>query len=343
MKRPFILFLTSAFFFSACSKKSDTATQPIGPIVNTPTVTTFAGSGKAGAADGTKAQAEFNFPTGIGISSDGFIFVADKQNNLVRVISPQGVVNSLNHTTSPGFSNGKDSLSFNFPAGVCADASGNVFVADQSNGAVREINTSGVATTFATGLSSPVGTAADAGGNIYVASSGLSIIFKITSKGVKSILAGTGVRGANDGAGSVASFNQPQALAVDASGNVYVADKGNNLIRKILPDGTVSTIAGSGTAGAANGTGTSASFDGPAGIAVDASGNLFVGDSDNNLIRKITPAGVVSTYAGSGAKGSENGALTTATFNSPQGVAVDQYGRVFVADTGNSLIRMINP
>jgi len=343
MKRSFILLLTTALFISACSKKSDTGTPYTGPVDNTPSVSTFAGSGTPGAVDGTRAQAEFNFPTGVAVSSDGFIFVADKQNNLVRVISPQAVVNSLNSTTSAGFSNTKDSVTFNYPTGVCTDASGNVYVADQSNGAIREINTSGVVTTFASGLSAPAGTAADASGNIYVACSGNSVILKISPKGAVSTLAGTGSRGANNGAGNAATFNQPQALTVDASGNVYVADEGNDLIRKILPDGTVSTLAGTGHAGAANGAGTVASFDGPAGITVDATGNLFVGDSNNNLIRKITPDGTVSTYAGSGSKGFENGALTSATFNSPQGVAVDQYGRVFVADTGNSLIRMINP
>ncbi|MDR3694169.1 hypothetical protein [Mucilaginibacter sp.] len=343
MKRSFILILTYAFFFSACSKKSDNTATNTGPIDNTPAVSTFAGNGTAGAINGTKAQAAFNFPTGIAVDADGVIFVADKQNNLVRVISAQGVVNSLNNTTSAGFSNVKDSVTFNFPTGVCTDASGNVFVADQSNGAVRKITTAGVVSTFATGLNAPAGTAADASGNIYVASSGGNVIFKITAKGVTSVFAGTGVRGAINGPGNAATFNQPQALTIDAGGNVYVADEGNNLIRKILPDGTVSTLAGSGAAGAANGAGASASFDKPAGITVDASGNLYVGDSNNNLIRKITPAGVVSTYAGTGAKGSENGALTAATFNNPQGVAVDQYGRVFVADTGNSLIRMINP
>jgi streptogramin lyase len=122
---------------------------------------------------------------------------------------------------------------------------------------------------------------------------------------------------------------------------VYVADEGNNLIRKITPQGLVTTLAGSGSAGAANGVGTAASFNGPAGITVDVSGNVYVGDSNNNLIRKIAPDGTVTTVAGTGLAGADNGALNTATFNNPQGVVIDPYGRIFIADTGNNLIREI--
>ena len=130
-------------------------------------------------------------------------------------------------------------------------------------------------------------------------------------------------------------------MAIDSSGNVYVADEGNNLIRKITALGVVTTVAGSGSAGVNNGIGAAASFDGPAGIAVDASGILYVADSNNNLIRKIAVGGTVSTLAGTGLPGADNGLLTAASFNNPQGLVVDQYKRVFVVDTGNGLIRMI--
>lgn len=338
-----LFFLLSGLFFSACSKKSDTTT-PTGPVIidHPSTVTTIAGSGTQGFADGTKEQASFNLPAGITINSAGFLFVADKQNNMVRIISPQGVVNVIAGTGATGFSNKKDSVTFNSPDGVGVDFLGNVYVADLGNLAIRKIDINGVVTTFATGFNGPTGLVSDAKGNVYVADNGNSIIVKITNAGVVSTLAGTrGVRGSKDGAGANAQFNQPQSVAVDSSGNVYVADAGNNMIRKISSQGVVSTIAGSTTSGAQNGVGTAASFSRPTGVAVDADGNIYVADSNNNLIRKIATDGTVTTLAGTGTAGNLNGIPTAATFNNPQGVAVDQINRVFVADTGNGLIRMI--
>jgi sugar lactone lactonase YvrE len=358
MKISLPLLILATVCLTACSKKNDTTTGT-SVIVSTTSVSTFAGSGSTGSADGTRAQASFNYPTGIAIDASGFLFIADKQNNIVRIISPQGAVNTIAGTGVLGFSNAKDSVKFNFPCGVAADAAGNVYVADQDNSLIRAINTQGVVTTFAgqanvSGyldgaagaalFNGPTGVAADMNGNLYVADNGNNVIRKITSKGVVSTLAGSGNRGSVNGTGAAASFNQPQAIAVDASGNVYVADEGNNLIRKITPAGVVTTLAGSGTAGAANGIGMAASFNGPAGITVDASGNVYVGDSGNNLIRKIAPDGTVTTFAGSGAAGATNSTtLTAASFNNPQGVVIDTYGRVYVADTGNSLIRLVSP
>jgi len=357
MKISLSLLIPAVLFISACSKKNDNSSSSGSVITQiAPSVSTWAGSGTAGAIDGTRVQASFNFPAGIAMDVSGFLFVADKQNNIIRIISPQGVVNTIAGTTVAGFSNAKDSVKFNSPAGVAVDGAGNVYVADQSNSLIRAINNQGVVTTFAgtTGaaglvngpgttalFNGPTGVATDLNGNVYVADNGNNVIRKITAKGIVTTFAGSGARGASDGNGSAATFNQPQSLAVDAGGNVYVADRGNNLIRKITPDGVVTTVAGTGSAGAANGIGTAASFNGPAGIAVDASGNLYVGDSNNNLIRKITPSGTVSTLAGTGSAGAANGGLTSSTFNNPQGVAVDTYGRVYVADTGNSLIRII--
>jgi sugar lactone lactonase YvrE len=157
----------------------------------------------------------------------------------------------------------------------------------------------------------------------------------------------TSVAGANltfgsaDGKGAAASFNQPNGLTTDAAGNVYVADEGNNLIRKITPDGTVSTLAGSGQSGHADGTGSAASFGKPAGVAVDASGNIYVADSFNYLIRKVTPSGVVSTIAGNSSNQPANGQGTAASFSRPLDVAVDGSGNIFVADQGAGQIRKI--
>jgi streptogramin lyase len=315
------------------------------------------GSDSAGFVNGTGAAARFNHPFGLALDKSGNLYVADQGNELIRMMTPGAVVSTLAGTVSiTGFINGADSLaSFNKPFGVAADSSGNVYVADAGNNVIRLINPSGMVSTFAgTGaagatngtdtstFNSPLGVAVDKIGNVYVADYENDLIRKISPVGVVSTIAGKrGVAGAADGLDSAARFHLPESLAVDAAGNVYVADNGNNLIRKITPAGMVSTLAGSGTAGFADGSGASASFNSPFGIAVDAAGNVYVADSGNNRIRKITPAGTVSTFAGSGAKGANNATGPAATFNTPSGVAVDAVGNVYVADENNNLIRKI--
>jgi streptogramin lyase len=169
------------------------------------------------------------------------------------------------------------------------------------------------------------------------------LIRKISPAGVVTTLAGTGSTGAVNGNGTSASFNYPYGVAVDGSGNVYVADTVNHLIRKISPSGVVTTLAGTvGNSGAVNANGTSASFYFPFGVAVDGSGNVYVADQGNHLIRKISPSGDVTTLAGdAGSTGAVNGNGTLASFNSPAGVAVDGSGNVYVADRNNHLIRRV--
>jgi sugar lactone lactonase YvrE len=204
------------------------------------------------------------------------------------------------------------------------------------------VDGTGTAATF----NFPEGVAVDAAGNVYVADTSNSLIRKITPAGVVTTLAGTaGTIGYADGPAATAKFWSPSGVAVDTAGNVYVADTNNNRIRKITPAGVVSTLAGSstGASGFTNGTGSAASFYYPNDVALDTAGNLYVADWGNNAIRKITPSGVVSTVAGGGigVTGSTNGAAAGATFNAPRGVAVDTASNVYVADTGNHLIRKI--
>jgi sugar lactone lactonase YvrE len=158
-----------------------------------------------------------------------------------------------------------------------------------------------------------------------------------------STLAGSGMAGFTNGTGGSATFNHPSAVAFDNQGNVYVADSDNNCIRKITASGVVSTLAGTGVAGQTDGPGATAQFNWPQGIAVDAQGTVYVADTNNGRIRTITPAGVVSTWAGAAGFGLQDGPVATARFLSPQGLALDQQGTLYIADTYNNRIRKITP
>jgi len=189
-------------------------------------------------------------------------------------------------------------------------------------------------------FNAPRGVAVDASGNVYVGDAWNFLIRKVSPTGVVTTLAGS-TMGYADGTGAAAQFNVPRGVAVDASGNVYVADEWDHLIRKVSPTGVVTTLAGS-TIGYADGTGAAAQFKFPAGVAVDASGNVYVADTGNALIRKVSPTGVVTTLAGS-TMGYADGTGAAAQFRVPEGVAVDASGNVYVADTGNALIRKVSP
>jgi sugar lactone lactonase YvrE len=329
-------------------------------ITPTGVVTTLAGTaGAYGSADGTGADASFGGFATVAADGAGNVFVADQNNNTIRKITPSGVVTTLAGTAgSSGSANGTGAAArFNGPEGVAVDGAGNVFVADYKNNTIRKITPTGVVTTLAgsagasgsadgTGTAarfhSPQGVAVDGAGNVFVADG--ATIRKITPTGVVTTLAGSaGASGSADGTGTAARFSDPFGVAVDGTGNVFVADCSNNTIRKITPSGVVTTLAGTaGSSGSADGTGAAARFGDPEGVAVDGAGNVFVADSNNNTIRKITPAGVVMTLAGAAdSSGSADGTGASARFNGPNDVAVDGAGNVFVADSGNNTIRKI--
>jgi len=162
-----------------------------------------------------------------------------------------------------------------------------------------------------------------------VADTGNSLIREITPAGVVSTIAGSGVAGLVNGTGTAASFNHPEGIVLDASGNIYVADTGNNCVRKISSGAVVTTLAGSGTAGFSDGTGTAASFNDPQGITVDACDDVYIADTNNNRIRKITSAGVVTTFVGSGAAGFVLGIGTAAEIDQPLGLGIDSSGVLY--------------
>jgi streptogramin lyase len=344
----FAVFISGMF---GCNRKELLSPHP---VVDS---TIVAGADSAGLVNGIGTAARFNHPFGLAVDAAGNVYIADEGNSVIRKMDITTRVTTFAGMPGiTGAANGVDTAaSFNKPFGVATDAAGNVYVADAGNNQIRMITPAGVVSVFAgTGASgagngtagsatfnSPMGVAVDGSGNVYVADYGNDLIRKINTAGAVSTFAGSGATGADNGADTLATFNLPESVAVDAAGNLYVADNGNDLIRKITPAGMVSTLAGSGIAGSANGTGTAASFNSPFGVAVDGTGNVYVADAGNNQIRKITAAGVVSTFAGSGAKGANNATGAAASFNTPSGIVVDGAGNVYVADENNNLIRKI--
>jgi sugar lactone lactonase YvrE len=259
-------------------------------------VTTVAGSGSTGYGDGTGSSALFNQPAGLAIDASGNLYVADEGNNCIRKVTPSGMVTTLAGSTTPGYKNGQGAAAeFFSPNGIAVDAAGNVYVTDVLNEAIRKITPSGSVTTLA-----------------------------------------GGTEGSADGTGSAAQFDYPYGITIDGSGNLIVADAYNNRIRKVTPAGVVTTIAGSGATGAGNGgfadgPVVSAVFKAPYGVAVDASGNIYVTDGGNNRIRKIS-SGNVTTVAGDGSTGYQDGALNSAEFAAPQGLVVDRSGNIYVTE-----------
>jgi hypothetical protein len=333
---------------------ADTGNHRIRAITQARVVTTFAGSSQ-GFADGVGTNVQFNTPRGIVADIYGNLYVADTNNHRIRRISSDGTVTTLAGSTV-GIADGTGTnAKFNFPTHLSIDALGTLYVADQTNNRVRTIQTStGVVSTLAgTGtagftssqFNSPFGITVERFRQAYVADTGNHSIRKIAdvytlpeNNGVTITIAGDGTGAFLDGTGIGASFNQPYGVAVDSAGNMYVADTANHRIRKITPTGVVTTLAGNGTTTFADGVGTNATFNNPSGVAVDSAGNMYVADTNNNRIRKITPAGVVTTLVGS-TSGYLDGAGTNARFSAPRGVAVDSAGNVYVADTGNHRIR----
>ena len=273
------------------------------------TVTTLAGAADSkGSVDAAGTEARLAYPMGIVVAADGTLYVVDDENHTIRKITPAGAVTTL------------------------AGAAGSPGNADGMGAAAR--------------FHHPVGLAMDAGGALYVTDADSHTIRKITPAGAVTTLAGeAGRKGSADGSAMAARFDLPHGVAVDARGNVYVADTENHTIRKITPAGAVTTLAGTARhKGSADGLGAAARFNHPVGLAVDSEGNVYAADNGNHAIRKITPAGEVATWAGlPGHHGGTDGRGSLARFLFPTGVAVDAIGNVYVADHLNTTIRKISP
>lgn len=280
---------------------SDSDNHNIRKITPSGDVITFAGSSFNGSADGTGTSASFRNPQGIDINSSGDIFICDTGNHKIRKITPAGVVTTF---AGSGVATSIDgtgtAATFDSPAGITIDASGNLYVTDRSR-KIRKITPAGVVTSFAgsgtqgniDGLGSaasfsvPGNMTIDASDNIYLVDLGNHNIRKITPTGLVTTIAGSGI-GNIDGIGTAASFSQPESIVMDVHENLYVCESGNSKIRKISPAGIVTSYAGSGTFGYLNGIGTSANFHWPVALAYDPNGIIYVADSYNHTVRKIT-------------------------------------------------------
>jgi sugar lactone lactonase YvrE len=327
---------------------ADAGNRRIRKITPQGTVSTFAGSGDYGSLDGFGDRATFSNPSGIVVDSHGMVYVADLESNRIRKISATGEIVATLAGWNPGYLDANSlAAKFDFPTGVAVDANRNVYVADVRNHAIRKISQveADVSTVaggrlFADGeglnarFSNVTDVVVSKNGNIYVPDAGNQRIRKITSNGIVTTLE------LRDTEGNSASFGSAIGITLDDNENIYIAE--DTRIRKISPNGVVTTLAGS-LVGFENGPGSQAKFYSPYGLAVDSDGNVYVGDRSNRRIRKITPAGIVSTFAGSGIDGSTDGNATTARFGTPYGVALDAHGNLFVADPGNHRIRKITP
>jgi sugar lactone lactonase YvrE len=347
MKNIWPLILCTIAFCIACSNRKQS-----------PEVSTLAGNGKMGSADGIGTEASFANLMGLTVDSNGDIYVADSHNNLIRKIRKDGTVTTVAGSGAVGSSDGRGiKASFFNPTGIAVDKNGFLYVADTHNSLIRKISPDGEVSTLAgrrpdslqrgaeklVKFDHPSGIAVDSKGNVFVADWANDVIRKISPDGIVTDFAGRlGTPGSKDGLALSASFYLPGGVAVDSTGNVYVADTYNNMIRKISSAGEVISFAGSKLKGSADGIGKNAGFSHPAGIVMDKQGNLFVADVDNNKIRKISPAAEVTTFAGSGLRGSKNGQSKMASFYRPFGVTVDAAGTVYVADYLNNKVRKIS-
>ena len=275
-------------------------------------ITTVAGSGKPGySGDGGAAtNAELSAPSGVAVDASGNLFIADQNNNVIREVATYGIITTAVGNGTAGYSGDggeAPNAELSAPAGVAADASGNLFIADQDNNVIREAGAYGLITTVA--------------GN------------------------GIGRYSGDGGRAASAELYAPAGVAADASGDLFIADRDNFCIRKVTANGIITTVAGNGTPGYSGdgGAATKTELSEPIGVAVDAAGNLFIADSQNNRIREVGTNGIISTVAGNGAQGysDDGGSATEAELSAPSGGAVDAAGNLFIADSGNQRIRKV--
>lgn len=330
-------------------------------------IKTFAGTGSPGSTgdNASALKATLNTPMGLYVDKLGYVYIADAGNNEVRFVNLSGVIQPAAGEYSPGYTSdgvAPTSSRLYTPTAVTLDPNGNMYIADSFNDRIREV-TSTISTyagngtpTFAgdTGLATaasvafPSGVCFDTQGNCYIADSSNHRVRVVSASTLKiTTYAGNGTSGStgNSGPATSATLIDPYAVVMDSSANLYISDSTANVVRKVNSSGTITTYAGTGTANYSgdNGPANQAALDGPAGLALDSSGNLYIADSYNNRIRMVSTSGTITTVAGNGTPGySPDGTVaTSASLLVPMGVAVDSSGTIYIADTGNSVVRTV--
>jgi autotransporter-associated beta strand protein len=346
----------------------------------TPTIATVAGNyalGSGYSGDGNDAtSAQLSYPMGVAASGNGFLYIADTGNNVVREVnlnlaSPTIVTVAGNYTLGSGYSgdgNAATSAQLNAPTGVAVDGSGDFFIADSGNSVIREVNPTShqINTIAGTGiwgysgnggppaaadLSDPTSVAVDGAGDLFIADSINNAVREVdaSAEQIKTVAGnGEGTYNGDGGPATGAELYGPMGVAADAAGDLFIADSNNNVVRKVdASTGAITTVAGIGTwgYGGDGAAATSAQLDDPMGITVDAAGNVYIADSLNNVVRKVDPAGTITTIAGNFALGAgysgDGFAATAAQLDDPTALAVDG-DCLYIADTGNNVVRSLN-
>ncbi|MES2703222.1 MAG: T9SS type A sorting domain-containing protein [Bacteroidota bacterium] len=304
--------------------------------------------------------------TTIAFDAAGNMYIADQNNNAVRKVNTSGVITTIAGKGVAGYS-GDDTLGvaamLNKPYGVAVDYMGNVYISDNGNNVIRKVNSAGIITTFAgTGvagysgdmgpanmarLKGPQGLAVDGSGNLYIADADNHVVRKISTTGAIATIAGTGTPGysGNGGPATAAALHYPTAVAFDIFGNLYITDYLNNVVRKVSTSGTITTVAGTGVMGLSGdgGAATAAKLHYPSGVSIDGARNVYIADQGNNAVRRVDSNGIITNFAGTHTNGyTGNGGLATnAQLSSPKSVHADGWGRVYIVDYDNNVVRVV--
>ena len=349
---------------------TDTSNNRIRKVDAAGVISTVAGDGTRGyGGDGGPATAaQLSSPYGVALDGAGNLYIADTRNDRIRKVDASGAISTVAGDGTQGYSGDggpATAAQLRLPYGVALDGAGNLYIADTSNDRIRKVDASGAISTVAgdgtrgyggdggpataAQLSLPFRVALDGAGNLYIADTYNNRIRKVDASGVITTVAGDGTRGygGDGGPATAAQLDLPYGVALDGADNLYIADRNNHRIRKVDASGVITTVAGDGTRGYGGdgGPATAAQLDLPYGVALDGADNLYIADRNNDRIRKVDAAGVITTVAGDGTRGygGDGGPAVAAQLNSPRGVALDGAGNLYIADSGNDRIRRLTP